>query len=351
MAQLVKVLWIVGSANRCLGTSLSSARLLNTMQESSGHAGQEAEPTGSQPPSTEESQAVQQLVESHVPGVPPKELLVNAIREMRPGTLLLHIPKTAGTSLKKDIEKVVLHSLVDREGCYSWAADFVMDDVVVMLRNPKELALSLYYHCKTSRYPPAWAKALMPETFGAWITDWLKILARGEGFGDFAGPNLHDRHQWLKTYESRLPYKCYSPYNLQVQMLTCSKPYYYPEQADLNGAVRAMQSAWFVGLTEAYHESVCLVHAKARGEVPKHCNCENRELWDSMPLTHDTHNVTQHSIRDQPPEVMRALERLTFQDMDLYTKAVERFMREAEDVKRKLGVQILCNDTIQRLIG
>jgi len=281
------------------------------------------------------------------PGVFSKEILMKRLSDK---FWYLHIPKAAGTSWSSELKKIWPEGLQDAEGCYGWSRTFQINGTpFLMLRRPADHVLSMYYHCTASGCPPQWAKDMMPKQFGEWVHRWTKIAQRGGAVGDFEPAPRIDLG-CVATYNSSVPFKCYNPVNLQVQRMTCERPYLYPAHANEGLAVRNMHSAAFVGIVEAFQESVCLLSANMTGKLLSGCNCENKAEWDSMNLTHTTHGVTvAHSIADYPESVLDDVNQLTKKDRILYRESVRRFIKDIGVVEQKHGVKILCEDTKQAL--
>lgn len=279
-------------------------------------------------------------------GVQSAEVFLSEVQSgTEPAAFYLHIPKTAMTSFMYDTAPLLPHRKI-AEGCLSWAHRLKVKKVLVLLRNPRDHVLSMYYHCKSSKWSPIGVKVSMPETFGAWVGNWTQLVAKGKFFGNY---DRNHKREVRRVWDTNLPFQCYSPVDMQVQSLTCNNVFDYPVQADVELALEAMERTYFIGLAEAYRESLCLLTTKLTGQLPEYCKCGSPQ-WASATLHHVAHNVTEHSIGDQPEAVVKAVDELTRGDGELYRQAVKRFVREVEDEERRFGVEIFCNDTKQRLL-
>mmetsp|Transcript_95679 Transcript_95679/g.270768 ORF Transcript_95679/g.270768 Transcript_95679/m.270768 type:complete len:361 (-) Transcript_95679:111-1193(-) len=247
----------------------------------------------------------------------------------------LHVPKTAGASLADDMRNIFPSwrtKLISREGCFSRGIQEHASQVVTMLRRPRDHVLSLYTHCTTSpehhrfRSDSQWAT--MPGSFDAWVRTWAALQEQGKNTS-LADP----------------PFLCYNPTNLQSFLLSCdrlrSHEFFRFHSVDSALAVRNMREAFFVGITEAYQESLCLFHAKVCGSLPRYCDRDNAEAWDSFSATHNLHGVKRHSLVGLSEQALQAIDAFTDMDRGLYAAAVERFEREVHEVERAFGRTLL----------
>jgi len=266
----------------------------------------------------------------------------------------MHIPRTAGTSFFRDANRVVWGLVMtSKEGCYGWKDRLDgVDRVATMVRNPRTHVLSQYLYC--SEGPISWMTKV--RGFQKWIKDWTGLQAQGTVVGDFSAGG-HDQISTQKyvTFTS-LPFKCYNPANLQSQHFTCKRPFKYPDKVDAELAVRNMQNTWFVGVAEAYQESLCLLHVKARGTLPAFCDCRDRTSWLAFNQTrsarHGERTKLSRNVSEQPEGVLRAVDALTAADGLLYDAAVRRFVRELREAERRFGRSILCAESpLARLPG
>lgn len=257
---------------------------------------------------------------------------------------MMHIPKTAGDSLQRDVLEV-LHILdqggfdlaVFGEECWDSGAGA---RIATMLRRPRSHVLSMYSHCTEGEF----AEHSMPASLGGWVREWLALRD--------GGVLLNSTVNGMFT----MPFRCYSPINMQSQRFTCRHPYAYPRNAseiDVGLAIQRMHATWFVGLMEAYRESLCLLHEKLFGVLPSYCNCADASAWASYPpITRVTHkqNNQSHTGRDlgalerEDPRLIEGIDDLTALDRALYGEAVKRFIREAREVERRHGQKFLCID-------
>jgi hypothetical protein len=189
------------------------------------------------------------------------------------------------------------------EDCF----DDIFDDsklTLVMVRAPHAHVRSMFYECHESR----WGRRVsdgtqMPRSanrtldFEAWLRHFAG-LAR-----DVGGP-AHD-------------FNCYDPRDLQTRQLSCTwrrpprlgfmKSYNdprHPHHASAPAAPRPLarasenlrNRAGFVGLTEFYHESVCVLSYKRTRRVDLGCTCdEQRHIGATF-----GHQKITHGNREAP---------------------------------------------------
>lgn len=252
----------------------------------------------------------------------------------------LHIPKTGGSSFNNDARHILRlagSGLQYEEGCYAWAQMKIhADSVITMLRSPRAHVLSMHSHCATA---PERTIFKTKSSFEEWVHSWVKLKASGTVHGDFA-PYVRDT-DFVHSYLTLLPFKCYNPIDMQCQRMTCEKPFRYPEHTDVQKAIDNMAKSKFVGILELYHESMCLLHAKTIGLLPSNCLCGQQNTDGEH---HNTHGVKQHSVDDISEAVLEEVDQLTSGDRVLYSAALERFMQEVAEVERRLDVKFVCED-------
>lgn len=272
----------------------------------------------------------------------------------------LHIPRTAGTSFQLDAAKVLLSNfslfnpldLKSKEGCYGWR-DTIGGIlwVATMLRNPRAHVLSQYLLCSEGHISLVTGVPKGHGGFGAWVERWSELLDSGKVVGDFsAADRLDQKSSQQYLLFSAMPMKCYCPLNLQSHHLTCKVPYTYPAKIDGELAIQNMNKIRFVGIQEAYHESMCLFYVKVRKKLPEYCNCTDpvkwKTFWGTYASYHGDKTRTDHNVSHQPKEVLRQVDKLTAADRALYKAGVERFVRELHEVEQQFNTKIMCDSTL-----
>lgn len=270
----------------------------------------------------------------------------------------LHIPRTSGTSFITDA-KASLNTVRNKlhfgyqfhhmEGCYDWRSEFdPPPKVATMIRSPRHLVFSEYLLCSEG---PVGLMTQVPQAdkngFPLWIQRWHEILSEGGGVGDFSNGATKESQLLVKlpvTY-TNLPLKCYNPANMMSQRLTCELPYKFPAQINVSRAIGNMKEAWFVGITEAYQESMCLFNFKVYGKLPKYCDCTDHDTWGDFDATTKTYHdsrLKSTPLAEQEDWVIDMIDNMTALDLQVYEAAVERFKREVREVEQATGVKVTC---------
>mmetsp|Transcript_20215 Transcript_20215/g.63324 ORF Transcript_20215/g.63324 Transcript_20215/m.63324 type:complete len:405 (-) Transcript_20215:295-1509(-) len=267
----------------------------------------------------------------------------------------MHIPRTGGSSFVVDAPREVLNnltlSMVSKEGCYNWRKRLPgVDEVVTMVRNPRSHVLSQFLYCAHGSIH----MMTQVHKFVPWLEAWTKTVRKGELVGDFASRSQNSRQLLFHKYVTHtfLPFHCYSPVNLMVQHFTCrGHPFNYTKQDRTSIAIENMKSTFFVGITEAYQESMCLFHAKVHDSLPEWCDCTNRTAWHKFKSSHTSYYIEPmkeewHSVDNWKPETRQMVDNLTRGDMALYQASLHRFAREIHAAEQRFNTTIMCNDRL-----
>lgn len=269
----------------------------------------------------------------------------------------LHIPKAAGSSFRIDARAIVEDSgraFRSKEECfYNAVGD---EHVISMVRSPQSHVVSMFRYCIYNRnflnhglegfinqqiglHPnlggPVTEWEQDPEAMGSileeWLRAWVDMVDAGTANGYLPQSGVRP--------EGTFP-NCYAPLNVQTQRLTCEDRDVHPEEVNTQLAIENLNSLWFIGIVEEYETSVCLLHARARGELPLGCACDSRDLLQTTGSNSNDHTA-RPVISD---EAQALLDRLTTQDQVLYEAAVARFHEDVAAVEAEFGVTILCPD-------
>ena len=264
----------------------------------------------------------------------------------------LHIPKVAGCSLVQDLTDMLGNrsKLYSGEVCFNASVDprtetSYFKDQVTMFRRPRDHVLSMYQFCKQATEPGYIAqlelRILMgnapplPDSFSQWVDEW------------------HESPRWGHYIIYEDEEMCYCPYNMQASRLSCpdhnSAARYCHPTVDMNIALANLNALTMIGVTEAYHESICLFHGHLLGSLPEHCNCQS-PAWDSYHQTKDTHGGKAYDdIESRPSEVLQKVDDMTQYDQVIYKAAVKRFFKDIQDMEHRFGMKILCEKQRQTL--
>jgi len=268
---------------------------------------------------------------------------------------LIHIPKTAGTSLGKDVKNdAFVESLNLRVLNWEWCfPPHRKDDAfhLMMLRSPRAHVMSQFLECKYDW----WGKAVTQNTafphsldddlgFAVWLDHFWPPRAYDCDCADMADCDC------LREDD----FNCYNPHNMQSRSLTCSGtgPYNSHHVAQDTGIVPSAQEAvanlgkieW-VGIVELYDESLCLFFYKVEGRLRDHCACER----SNPERHHNDHGVPPHDVESQAKAVLQLVDRITAVDQVVYRAAVHRVVNELRVLEKKAGVQILCPGRMEDL--
>lgn len=277
----------------------------------------------------------------------------------------IHVPKTGGSSLAEEL-KHLGYSVYSGEKCY-W------DDpgnarngsnALTFLRAPRAHVLSQYMECAYSH-------------FGRKHTEAFARLA--PGFAPF--PNGSDGFAaWLDhfadaawTWDGGGDWDCYNPSNMMARALTCgdgapaaavgarrrlggdewtrdslgasrSNVHHVRRRGvgpspDLALAVATLGRFDMVGLTELYHESLCLLRFRLEGALPDGCDCASAEAAEHA---HDDKGVPRHSLDDFADGVLGVVDALTAVDAALYVRGLDRVLRDLADLERCARRTVVC---------
>jgi hypothetical protein len=268
---------------------------------------------------------------------------------------LIHIPKTAGTSLGKDAKNDdFVQSLNMRFLNWEWCfPPHRKDDAfhLMMLRSPRAHVMSQFLECKYDW----WGKLVTQNTtfprtldddlgFAVWLDHFWPPRAYECDCADMGDCDC------LRADD----FNCYNPHNMQARSLTCTGtgPYNSHHVAQDTGIVPSAQEAvanlgkieW-VGILELYDESLCLFFYKVEGRLRDHCACEQ----NNPERHHDAHGVPPHNVEDQAKAVLDLVDRITAVDQVVYRAAAHRVVNELRVLEKKAGVQILCPGRLEAL--
>ena len=262
----------------------------------------------------------------------------------------LHISKTGGKSLIKEARRHGVF-LAHKEHCYGVLGHVAGAVNMVMLRSPRAHVYSQFLMCRFSK----WGKSVIRSTTfprvkntiaNATLLPWLKHF---------------DPEQWFfsegKASSCRKRcFNCYHPLNMQTRFLTCAHG--FPRRIEkrflsgdtLDQAKRTLQTFEWVGVTELFHESLCLLFYQARGgRLPARCDCASQE-GKKYEEARVTHGLPAHDVRDLGPAIRRRVDALTKLDRGLYAFALGRLLRRLRDMEAETGTPTLCADKRERIV-
>jgi len=242
---------------------------------------------------------------------------------------IMHIPKTAGTSFEQDASGLVA---LPRNGktwnelpyC-AWMRKGMEDiKLLTMFRDPRGHVLSQYHHCKDSpTHHKTAGDGHMPSSFDEWVDRW---------YDRESDMHVHSSQKQKDQAESTC---CFNPTNLVTTRIMCLANATH----DMDIAIRRIQSLWFVGITEFYAQSICLLTEKATGTLPAYCVCGS---GDQGNFTHSDWGVKPHDIKNVSQSTLSKIDYITSEDRTLYEVALKRFNAEIKEVEARHNVRMLC---------
>jgi len=254
----------------------------------------------------------------------------------------LHIPKVAGVSFAEDAKQAANTTSV--ECC----ADDFPDGArrIVLLKEPRSHVVSQFYFCSESvDAGPSMMHQLMPPSFEKWLDFWTTFKESGDAKANFQrGRPTTFNQPWCT---STLPFGCYNPISLQSHRLTCHfDTYDLSEDVPVEGALQKLHDIFFVGLAEAYQESLCVLHGLVRNELPEWCDVEDPGKWQHAEITHESHGTSHPEASDFPPDVIAKIDGLVTKDRILYQAGIDRFIRDVREVELRFQTRILSNEKL-----
>lgn len=250
----------------------------------------------------------------------------------------MHIPKTAGLSLYKQLKPRGVNfrhvSSGFDERCYYVLRGEGDEHIAATFRNPLDHVYSLYLECSYT-------------SFGRDMT--LETDFPRDPEENLTSGYMPALSRWLEHFiseDSEEYYNCYHPLNMQVRYLTCNDSA-YPEGGhrrlrnqtdDLTEAIANMRSLFFVGISEHYVASVCMLLYQLQLPMTN-CDCADQSAFKSV---HLRHGVPTHSSRVLSEDAKRKVAALTLRDQKLYEAAVEEFYARVAHVEARTGLSLFC---------
>jgi len=203
--------------------------------------------------------------------------------------------------------------------------------VATLFREPREHVMSQYMECAFDYY---WTAPTRDE-------GGVPGSRRGGSFAE------KDFTAWLRHFQAWQPdmgdYNCYNPWNMQTRQMICTSadqasPHHVHDGEATEPPVPELEQLDFVGVTELYDESWCLLNWQLDGSLPDMCTCEymgrGRPEKQSAARWHggevnEAHGTGPHPKADELGKSARELvDLVTASDRVLYSRAVARLLKD-----------------------
>lgn len=257
---------------------------------------------------------------------------------------LVHIPKTAATSLASDMHKrlpniwkrVICNKQPGCERCYHHNG-FKNRTKLVILREPHAQVYSQFLECKYDPY----------------------FIQTRNGFSFPGESNVTIPYEgiqaWLDQFDEHFnisdgDFNCYTPINMQSRYLTCDRESGHhvthtselSRSADLAPIATIWDAGW-IGITNRYQESMCVLMVQLGEGLPSWCDCQNPEAWSQFRSAHIRHYSPEYSLVDDLSASQRKqIDEITLTDQVLYAEAARRLRGQVDCLEREHNVTIWC---------
>ena len=234
-----------------------------------------------------------------------------------------------------------------------------------LLRSPRAHVLSQFSHCHAAHHG-SWARATadVPLFFAEAVLQGTEYACGSSCTGN--NPNwkeaLYERlMEANSTAEAARAVRVISLHNTQAHALTCSKKkgslgHHFrvlDEGVDLLAppiadAMAAMQRFEWIGLTDLFEPSLCLLHYQANGTLPSACACDSPLRLDGSHRKLGHWVETRSEKRDPstlPAEMLALIDAHTTVDSQLFAAALRLLLGRLRHVEEVTGKAILrCID-------
>ena len=220
-----------------------------------------------------------------------------------------------------------------------------------ILRSPRAHVLSLLSHCHAAHHN-TWQRIL--GDFPQYVAEGILRLTEAacDSHCSFEPDILEDLRSQLE-YPSRpnrtgqvqvIPYFL----NWQAHALTCSSSQGSLGQhfrdlrlnesvPSLDAALATLQRFEWVGLTDLFEHSICLLHFQANGSLPASCDCSS----SSLKLPKYTHGNKALSPDHLQPDMLARIDAFTAVDAQLFAEALRLLLGRLRHVEEITGASLL----------
>eukprot|EP00039_Didymoeca_costata_P030474 m.29780 g.29780 ORF g.29780 m.29780 type:complete len:397 (+) comp8134_c0_seq1:214-1404(+) len=259
---------------------------------------------------------------------------------------MTHIPKSGITSLGADCVGVMpadmkLHTSERRLHDFFGDAISSKSNFVTgaFFRFPRAHVFSQYLECKY-------------DNWGQKVTHNTKFPRTGtdeQGFSKWIDHFLNMK--WSKALPAS-QFNCYNPINMQARYVEDDRKFLQTHYLDsgplvfnLTYAKDVINSISFVGITDFYIESVCLLRFFTTRKLPPNCDWRNRNIS----VHHEAHGVPKHSYTTLNETLLLKVDVLSQSDLALYTMVFTRFIKDCIYAGSITGVQLIDPDEVKNM--
>jgi hypothetical protein len=249
----------------------------------------------------------------------------------------IHIPKTAGTSFMREIfperEDHKVFSEMNKPMLNKTTNATMEPFTAAMFRYPRQHIESQFSMC----YQHHNYNSHMPRTknltrdFNSWIHHFSELTSLD--FGD------------------TMDFHCMDPRNMQTRFMSCDRDeglsWHHQEavhalrqQPQLHIALQNLYKTDWIGITEFYHESICLLLLRRQGFMPEGCEC-NQNIERNH--THFTHGMVKLNF-SYSHDISSKADKITRIDIILFSHVVERFIKDLSYSEKISKKHIGCNE-------
>jgi len=233
----------------------------------------------------------------------------------------VHIPKVSGTSFNSEVKPDYTE-----QNCFTAMAKPIFNTssrtnvdpfTAVMFRHPRLHIESHFFMCYTS-------------SWGLRTTRGTTMPRTGNLTNDFNSWIRHFANLTSLNFGPSVDFNCHDPRDLQTRHMSCiNEPnpranHALSKPPQLHIAIHNLYKADFIGMTDFYHESICLLFLRRRRLMPKGCECNTSKGIEHV---HFDHNVKKSNLNFTNDILSKANE-MTRLDLILYSLAVERFISD-----------------------
>jgi len=235
----------------------------------------------------------------------------------------------------------------------------------ILIRSPRAHLLSLFSHCHTAHTRNTWRRMLndVPQYLAEVMlrsTEWSCGTFCGISFEAEWEAALRAALQGDPAQERTL--RVLPLHDTQSHSLTCSTAsgslgQHFRVFDGVGGggggvssgdvlhppveqALAALDTFEWLGLTDLFDHSLCLLHYQANGSLPSACTCVNGAI--SLGLPRFNHGVIQRDPSGLPTELLARIDEYTQTDARVFAKALRLLLGRLRTVEERTGTSLLA---------